>query len=295
MKQQKGIPDLSIVIVNYNTRELLRACLGSIALSHKKNDRWEIIVVDNASSDGSPEEVKSLKSKVKSVKIHLITNKVNLGFAAANNRGIRASPGRYVLLLNSDAEVAPGTLGELIRYMDEHRDVGVLTCLVKLTDGSMDPACHRGFPTPWASLTYFIGLEKLFPSFRLFGQYHEGYKPMSEIHDVDCISGAFFFVRREVIDQGGLLDEAFFMYGEDIDWCYRIKEAGWGIQFYPGLSVLHKKHQSGLAHADESLRADTRKHFYDAMRLFYNKHYRYRYGWLLSSLVLLGIKLRSLL
>lgn len=288
--RNKKIIDLSIIIVNYNTRELLRACLRSLNASDKYLDRFEIVVVDNASKDGSLEMVAREFPAVKRIALG-----VNMGFAAANNRGIKVSTGRHVLLLNSDTEVPPDVLHDLICYMDEHDDVGALTCLLKLSDGSMDPACHRGFPTPWASLTYFVGLEKLFGSSRLFGQYHQGYKSVGEIHDVDCISGAFFLIRREVIDRVGLLDEKFFMYGEDIDWCYRIREAGWKIRFYPNVSILHKKHQSGLAHADDELRGQTRKHFYDAMKLFYNKHYRYRYNPLVSALVLMGIKLRSLL
>lgn len=289
MKSQK-MPDLSIVIVNYNTREFLKACLHSIERSGKNSDRYEVIVVDNASQDGSMEMVTHEFPSVKSIAMG-----ANMGFAAANNRGMKASTGRYILLLNSDTEVGAGVLRDLARYMDEHNDAGALTCVLKFADGSMDPACHRGFPSPWASLTYFIGLEKLFPSSRIFGQYHQGYLPMGEIHDIDCISGAFFWVRREVIDQVGPLDEAFFMYGEDIDWCFRIREAGWKIQFYPQVSTLHKKYQSGLAHADSGTREQTRRHFYDAMRLFYRKHYRKRYSPLVSSLVLFGIKFRSLL
>ncbi len=291
MKQQNTKLDLSIIIANYNTRGLLRTCLASISVSQQKSDRWEVVVVDNASSDGSQKEVQNAKFKMQNVT--LIQNKENRGFAAANNQGIRASKGRYILLVNSDTEVAPRVTRELIHYSDEHHDVGALTCLVTLADGSVDPACHRGFPTPWASLTYFMGLEKLFPSSLAFGQYHQGYKPMDEIHDVDCISGAFFLVRREVVDAVGALDESFFMYGEDVDWCYRIREAGWKIRFYPHVSITHKKHQSGLAHPDATERENTRKHFYDAMRLFYGKHYRRRYSGLISSLVLFGIRLRS--
>ena len=253
MKQPKNIPDVSIIIVSYNTRELLHACLVSIVQAHGKSDSWEVIVVDNGSGDGSVEEVKSQsfskaqddpersrmgqKSKVESLNIDLITNKTNVGFAAANNQGIRASRGRYVLLLNSDTEVASGALSELVGYMDEHRGVGAMTARVNLADGSIDPACHRGFPTPWASLTYFIGLERLFPSTRLFGQYHQGYKSMGETHDVDCISGAFFLIRRSVIDTIGLLDEKFFMYGEDIDG-FRIRAHR--TVFYPRVSIIHK-------------------------------------------------------
>lgn len=274
MKLQKK-PSLTIVIVNYNTRELLRARLEALP--------WPIIVVDNGSTDGSAEEVKRRD-------VHLITNKVNKGFAAANNQGIAAAKSDYILLLNTDCQASFAAIQETLRYLDDNPDVGAVTCKLVLPDGSMDPACHRGFPTPWASLTYFMGLEKLFPTSRLFGQYHQGYTPREETHDVDCISGAFFLVRREVIDRVGLLDEAFFMYGEDIDWCFRIRKAGWKIGFYPHASVVHAKHQSGLAHADDSLRRETRNHFYDAMRLFYDKHYNRWYNPLVSALVLFGIK-----
>lgn len=282
MKQQKSEPDLSIIIVNYNTRELLRGRLHALS--------GRIIVVDNASSDGSREMVKK-----EFPNIDLVRNQRNVGFAKANNQGIRRTKSTYVLLLNTDCQATHQTITESLKFLETHPDVGVLSCKLVLPDGSIDPACHRGFPTPWASLTYFLGLEKLFPASRIFGQYHQGYKPMGEIHDVDCISGAFFLTRREVIDQVGLLDEAFFMYGEDIDWCFRIRKAGYRIQFYPHVSVMHKKHQSGLGHADSQLRLNTQKHFYDAMKLFYNKHYRYRYNPIVSAFVLMGIKLRSLL
>lgn len=280
MKQHKNESNLSIIIVNYNTKQLLRERL--------KHLPWPVIVVDNGSTDGSVEMVKKEFPHVV-----LIRNKQNAGFAKANNQGIRRMNTKYVLLLNTDCEASRGATSETISYLDDHPDVGAITCRLLLPDGSMDPACHRGFPTPWASLTYFFGLEKLFPRSRIFGQYHQGYKSMREPHDIDCISGAFFLVRREVVDQVGLLDETFFMYGEDIDWCYRIRQAGWKIRFYPYVSITHTKHQSGLAHKDSLIRVSTRKNFYDAMKLFYNKHYRHRYSPIVSSLVLFGIKLRS--
>lgn len=278
MKQQKSEPSLSIIIVNYNTRDLLRARLETLS--------WPVIVVDNGSTDGSTEAISNFK---------IIRNTRNLGFAAANNQGIQKAKSKYVLLLNTDCEATPAAIIETLRYIDDNPDVGAVTCKLLLPDGSMDPACHRGFPTPWASLTYFLGLEKLFSTSSFFGQYHQGYKSMKDPHEVDCISGAFFLVRREVINQVGLLDEKFFMYGEDIDWCYRIRQAGWKIRFYPRVSAVHAKHQSGLAHADRALRSETRKYFYDAMKLFYHKHYHRRYSPLVSTLVLIGIKLRSLL
>lgn len=282
MKQQKKEDKLSIVIVSYNTRELLRARLKSL--------QGQIVVVDNGSTDGSNEMVEKEFPGV-----DLIKNRQNVGFAKANNQGIRRTKSTYILLLNTDCEATPAAIDETLHYLEDHPDVGAITCKLVLPDGAIDPACHRGFPTPWASLTYFLGLEKLFPASRIFGQYHQGYKSMEEIHDVDCISGAFFLIRREVIEKVGLLDEAFFMYGEDIDWCYRIRNAGWKICFYPLVSITHTKHQSGLAHEDGELRRETRRHFYDAMKLFYDKHYRHRYSPMVTALVLLGIKLRSLL
>ncbi len=292
IKHMKKIhPTLSIIIVNFNTKELLSACLRSIFADKKKEDQWEIIVVDNASTDGSMEKIQNLKFKIQN--LTLIQNTINLGFAAANNQGIRASKGDYVLLLNSDTEVGRGTIESMLIYMETHVSIDAATCRVELPDGSLDPACHRGFPTPWAAYTYFSGLERLFPHSRLFSEYHQCYKDLTKEHTVDCISGAFFLIRRKIIEKVGLLDEAFFMYGEDIDWSYRIRQKGLSIGFYPYVSILHRKKQSGREHTSEVIQKRTQSYFYDSMKLFYAKHYCNRYGSLISWLVLLGIKLRS--
>ncbi len=285
--------DVSIIILNYNTKALLLACLASIEKARTLKDRWEVIVVDNASTDGSVKEISNFKSQISNLKI--IQNDRNLGFAAGNNVGIKMAKGRYVLLLNSDTEVTKDAIILMLDFMDAHPKVGVSTCKLVLPDGSMDPACHRGFPTPWAAFTYMIGLEKLFPHSHLFAQYHQRYKNLLERHEIDSPSGAFFLVRQEVINNVGMLDEDYFMYGEDLDWAYRIKQAGWQIWFYPKASVLHRKRQSGRANVDAQLRRQTQKYFYQTMELFYKKHYGHRYGWIVTQLVLLGIKLRSLL
>ena len=180
-----------------------------------------------------------------------IQNGKNLGFAAGNNPGIRRAKGRYILLLNSDTEVDADTFAKMLSYMDKNENVGASTCKVMLPTGDIDPSCHRGFPTPWASITYLLKLEKLFPTSVLFGQYHQGYKGLTTIHEVDCIVGAFFMVRANVIKKVGLLDEDYFMYGEDIDWCYRIKKAGWKIMFSPQTSILHRKKQSGRSNSSK--------------------------------------------
>jgi hypothetical protein len=216
--------DLSVVILNYNTRELTRV-LDSSSMGPY---RMEVIVCDNGSTDGS---VAMLRKEFPGV-IRIENNK-NVGFAAGNNPGIRRAKGRFVLLLNTDTETPPDTIRTMIAFMDDHPRQG-LQLQVLLSDGSMDPACHRGFPTPWVAFTYIFKLEKLFPKTRLFGQYHQGYKDMDTIHDVDCIVGAFFLVRRDVIQEVGLLDEEYFMYGEDIDWSYRIREKGWKIMLIRG-------------------------------------------------------------
>lgn len=286
----KKTVDLSIIILSYNTKDVLKDCLVSLLAAKKTNDQWEIIVVDNASSDGSPEMIQKEFPEVV-----LFLQKKNAGFSVGNNIGIKKSKGTYVLLLNSDTEISPGAIQETLRYFQHHADVGVITCKLIRPDGTMDPACHRGFPTPWAALTYFAGLERLFPASKLFGRYHQGYKDMRQPHEIDSPSGAFYLVRREVIDKVGLLDEHFFMYGEDLDWSYRIKSAGWKIIFYPFVSILHNKWQSGKAHPDQAQRRQTQKHFFDAMQLFYKKHFQHTYGWVVNMLVLLTIRIKRLL
>ncbi len=282
---------LSIIIVNFNTRDLTVACLASLAKAQIK-ESWEIIVIDNASVDDSVVAMKSLKLKVKSLKI--IENIENVGFAKANNQGIRVAKGEYILLLNSDTEVGEYSIEKMLAFMEAHPKVGVATCKVLLADGALDPASHRGFPTPWVSFTYFVGLEKLFPRSPLFSGYHKGYLPMDVPHQIDSPSGAFFLTRKKVIDDVGLLDEQFFMYGEDIDWAYRIKEKGWEIWFNPEVSITHFKKQSGRSNQNPALRKKTQRYFYETMFLFYKKHYAHRYGLLTQLLVESVVRLKLL-
>jgi len=279
MKKQSTI-DLSVVILNFNTRDLTKACLDSVLASDLGTYQMEVIVCDNGSTDGSIPLIRTSFPNVR-----LIQNGKNIGFAAGNNPGIRVAKGRYVLLLNSDTEVFVHTFQKMIRFMDEHTNAGASTCKLVLPNGSMDPACHRGFPTPWASLTYLVKLERLFPRSYVFGQYHQGYKDVSQIHEVDCIVGAFFLVRREVIEQIGLLDEEYFMYGEDIDWAYRIRKAGWKIFFNPHVETLHKKKQSGRSNASRDRRIQTEVYFHTYNWLFYRKNYESVYGPVLSFFV----------
>ncbi|WPK12465.1 glycosyltransferase family 2 protein [Lysinibacillus louembei] len=274
--------DLSIVIVNYNTPKLTIDCIRSI-LDAKLNIQYEIYVVDNASSDDSIEQLKEAFPQ----QIAIIANKQNVGFSKANNQAIKACKGRYVLLLNSDTIVHSDTLDTMVQFMDAHLDVGAAGCEVNLTDGSLDKACHRGFPTPDASLYYMTGLSRKYPNSPKFNSYHKSYMNMQEIHDIDCLVGAFMIVRREAFEQVGLLDEEFFMYGEDIDWCYRIKEAGWRIVYNPTVSIIHYKGASSRKKPFKIV-----YEFHRAMYLFHKKHFAKSYNFLVNGVVYIGITLK---
>lgn len=276
--------DLSILIVNYNTRELTLDALRSVYRSQTKYT-FEVILIDNHSTDGSVEAIKEEFPQVK-----IIENQENVGFAKANNQGIRRAAGRYILLLNSDTIIQPDTLEIMLRFMDQHPNIGASGCKVVLPDGSLDKACRRGFPTPSASFYYAFGLAKLFPHVPKFNQYQLSYLDPDDDYPVDCLVGAFMLVRREVIDHVGMLDEDFFMYGEDVDWCYRIKKAGWEIYYYPKTSIIHYK---GAGKKRKSRKVVYE--FHRAMILFHRKHYQKSYSWLVNGLVYAGVGLKFLL
>jgi len=272
--------DITIIILSYNTYDLTLQCLTALSKTDWGSLTHEIILVDNASTDKTVERIKKKFSDVRVIK-----NSKNIGFAAGNNVGIREAKGRYLLLLNSDTEVNPGTLKTMIEFMDTHTEAGASTCRLVLPDGSMDPACHRGFPTPWNGFSYYVKLESVFPKTKLFGGYHMGYKDIAVPHEVDAISGAFFMVRKEVIQEVGMLDEAYFMYAEDIDWAYRIKEHGWEIWFNPDTAALHHKKKSGRGHSDQKKRIESYIYFLIYNKLFYTKHYEKKYSPFITFLV----------
>lgn len=276
--------DLSVVIINYKTEELTLKTLESVFEANPPKNKLEVILVDNASGDATVLAVKKRFPKVK-----IIESQKNLGFAGGNNLGLKQAKGRYLLLLNSDTLINKDTLVKMVKFMDENQGVGLSTCRVELKSGGIDPASHRGFPTPWASLTYFSGLEKLFPKSRLFSQYHQGWKDLSIAHEIDTPVGAFFFIRREALRQAGLLDERFFMYGEDIDLAFRIKRAGWKVLYTPVTQIIHLKGASGINKPQKDIRIRTTRAFFEAMKLFYAKHYRRRYFFALRWLVFIGI------
>lgn len=293
--------NLSIIIVNYNTKELLAKCLRSLfhwCEEELKTQEYEVIVVDNGSSDGSVEYLEKFCSD-RAVPCHYIKNNQNLGFAKANNIGIKAAGGENILLLNSDTEINSLAIQKTLKYLTEQGnlgnegDLGVATCKILLSDGRIDPSCHRGFPTPWNAFCYFLKLEKLFPKLKFFSGYHQYYKDLSSVHEVDAISGAFFMIRREVIENVGLLDEDYFMYGEDLDWCYRIKTAGYRIMYNPSYSIIHHKKKSGREAGNIELKKRTQGYFWKTMRIFYEKHYVEKYPRMVNFFVLRLLKMLS--
>lgn len=287
--------DISIVIVSYNTKEFIDRCLKSIYESDLKKLSHEIIVVDNNSSDGTPQHLKKSFPKVK-----LIENVDNFGFSKACNQGVRNSLGKYLLFLNPDTEVEKETIPHMISFMDKNKDAGASTCFIKLPTGALDDGAHRGFPTPWNSFSYFSGLSKMFPQSKLFSGYTLGHLDLKETHEIDAAVGAFMLVGRSAGDEINWWDEDYFFYGEDIDFCYKLKEKGWKIYFVPDVSVLHhkgvsggiKKHSKHISTADYQTKIIATNARFNAMRIFYKKHYKDKYPLMLSWMVLSAVEVR---
>ena len=252
---------LSIVIVNYNVCGFLEQCLLSVR-DAVKGISHEIFVVDNASTDGSEAYISTRFPQVK-----YIYNTENVGFSKANNQAIAQSSGRYVLLLNPDTVVGESVLDEACHFLDEHDDAGALGVKMIDGDGKFLPESKRGFPSPWVSFCKIFGLSKLFPYSHRFGRYHLRFLDENSTHRVDVLSGAFMLLRRSTLDRCGLLDENFFMYGEDIDLSYRMTLTG-EKNYYLPLRILHYKGESTKT---ESLRYV--RIFYQAMFIFLRKHY----------------------
>jgi hypothetical protein len=280
--------DLGIVIVSYNTRDLLRTCLETVYAS-RGDLAFAVCVVDNQSADGSAAMVATEFPQAR-----LIANADNVGYPAANNQGLRAfgypqgaDAPRYALLLNPDTALPPDGLADTLAFMDQRPDAGVAGCRLALPDGSLDLACRRSFPSPAVSFYRFLGLSRMFPRSRRFGRYNLTYLDPGELARVDAVVGAFMMVRREAIGQVGLLDDRFFMYGEDLDWCYRIKAAGWQVYYNPAVTVLHVKR----AASRHSGRAQVE--FWRAMELFYRQHYAARTFWPVHILILALLRVRT--
>ena len=289
-------PTLSIVIVNYNTRQLLDDCLASIFTAEAPAGGLEVIVVDNASSDGSQALVRE-----KYPSVQLIASGVNRGFSAANNLGMDVANGRTILFLNSDTRLEPDALVKPLACLDQQPKVGALTVRLIYPTGERDPDNHRGFPTPWNAICHFSGLSKLFPNDPRFNGYFQSYKNMQETHPVDVIAGSYMLMPMALCRELGGWDETYFFYGEDIDFCYRIREAGYQIIYYPHVEVLHykgassglRKESAKIAKPPKETRVRVAKESVRAMKIFYSKFYRQQYPWLVTAVVLAGIQIRG--
>lgn len=274
--------DVSVVIVNYNVKHFLEQCLHSVEKS-LENIKGEIFVVDNNSVDGSCQMVKQ-----KFPKIHLIENKDNIGFSKANNQAIKLSKGRYVLILNPDTFVQEDTLKKCVDFCDNTPDAGAIG--VKMIDGKgvFLPESKRSLPTPEIAFYKIFGLSSLFPKSKRFGKYHLGHLDNDKIHEVEILAGAFMFVRNSVLKETGLLDETFFMYGEDIDLSYRILKAGYKNYYFPESTIIHYKGESTKKGSINYVMV-----FYKAMIIFANKHFSSKRASLYKLLINIAIYFRA--
>lgn len=264
--------DLSIVIINHNTRQLTGQTVDSI-LTVRPQITYEIIVVDN--SDKEEEQYKS-DSPFVTVLEHI----ENKGFAHGCNTGAAIAKGDYLLFLNSDTIVQKDTLDASVLYMKQNPDIGGLGVQVVLKDGQLDHACKRGFPTPWNAFCYFAHLDRVFLNMPLFNGYRLGHLDRSKTHDVDAVTGAYLMMPAGLYEKLGGFDETFFMYGEDLDLCWRIKNAGYRVVYYAPVTCLHLKGQSGKS----SQNPVVQYHFYNAMIIFYDRYYQNKYPvWLTNA------------
>lgn len=283
---------MEIIIVTYNSQFWLKKTLTTLKEFYlsKSDYQVSITVVDNHSSDETLVMLKKEFSWVDKV----IKLEDNHGFAYANNRAIEQSEAQYIMLLNSDIEFTQwSNLDQLVEFMDLHEECAVISPKLVFSNGNIDPACHRGEPTIFASIAYFSGLESLFPNSKFFSGYHQYYKDLQSIHTIDACSGAAMIVRQSVIQKVGLLDEQFFMYAEDLDWCKRFRQAGFIIVYYPEVSLIHHKNKSGIKSASQKLAKKTRTHFFDTMLQYYDKHYGAFYPKFVRTMLKIIISIRK--
>lgn len=275
-------PDLTIVLVSYNSLKWLKLTIDTLKKFYLDKTKYQIkvVVVDNASSDGSVKFIKKLDW------VESIFSPENIGFAAGNNLALKDVDSRYVMLLNSDTEFDQrSNLDHLIEYLDDHKKVSVISPQLLLSNGDIDMASHRGEPSLWASATYFAGLEKVLPTVKQFNQYHLLDQDFSQIHQIDACSGAAMMIRTSTMKKVGLLDERFFMYAEDLDWCKRFRDAGGQIMYYPAVTIIHHKYKSGQNNNDKKIATKTQGFFYDTMWQYFEKHYAKKYPKFINYIV----------
>lgn len=273
--------DLSISIVNYNTRDFVLGLIRSI-LENTRRISTEIFVVDNNSTDGSVEAIKREYPQVK-----VIANQKNLGFAAATNQVIKASRGRYVVLFTTDTIVLPKSMDTLVEFMDRNRQAGAVGPKILNPDGTVQTS-GKTFPTPLVALLVTTGLSRLFPKSRALQNYYLPLEEYDRFREVDQLSGACLLVRRETIEHVGLLDENFFIYCEDVDWCRRMRQRGWKLYYLPQAQIIHYKGESSKKSSHQAIRI-----YYQSLRHFHRKHYAPKTPGLLNALWLFGLRIQE--
>ena len=269
--------ELSVIIVTHNVLPLLRACLNSLYASDFAPG-FEVFVVDNG-ADYSLDMVAAEFPDAER-----ILGSPHIGFAAGNNLALPRARGRYVLLLNPDTELPPTALAQLYDVMERHPQWGVVGPKLIRADGSLDLACRRSFPTPWNALMKACGLARTFPQSRVTAGYNLTYLDPDESYPLDAVVGAFMFIRREALGQTGPLDDTFFMYGEDLDLCYRIKQAGWHVWYWPAVVVRHLKGESSRQRPGRMT-----FEFFRAMHIFCTKHQASHNPTIVNVLVIMAI------
>ena len=291
---------VSIIILSYNTKDITLDAIKSVEKNYPKevaSGTYDVIVADNASTDGSPEAFRDYKKQSKIKSFHIVDNGGNIGFAAGNNKGLPYVRGKYVLFLNPDTIVYPKTLTYLLDFMEKHPEAGASSCKLINKDGEIDFNCHRGFPTPWNSFCYFSGLQRMFPKSRLFAGYTQGWKDMKTTHEVDAIEGAFMLMPREVGEKVGWWDEDYFFYGEDLQFCYDIRKLGYKIYYVGEVSIMHiggaasgiKKKSQDVTTANVERKRKLQKARFEAMKIFYKKNYKKTYPAVIQWVMFAGI------
>ena len=281
---------IGIIITTYNSETTIKECLNSIKKINRRIKK-EVIIVDNASTDNTLTIINHKKG------VNIIKNEKNVGYSKANNHGAKKAKAEYLLFLNPDTRANKSTVQTMLEFMERNKDVGAATCKVMLQNGRLDKACRRSFPTPWNIFCHLTHLDRVFPHSKILSRYNLTYIPEEKTIEVDSIVGAFFLVRREAFEEVGGWDEDYFLFGEDIDLCYKLKERGWKIVYYPKTTIIHQKGSSTFMHTKKKLnkdekerRAEAIKHFHEAMQIFYHKHYGKKYSSITKAMVTIGIK-----
>ena len=274
--------NLSICIVSYQARDLLRDCLRSI-YGTVDSLSFEIIVVDNFSADGAPE---MLREEFPAVQ--LLTNNENTGFTRPYNQAMRLTQGRYVVILNPDTLLLPNAIAELARFLDSHPEVGIVGPKVLNRDGTLQKQCRRSEARPWDAFCYFSGLSRLFPHNKRFAGYLMTYLSEDLIHEAEAVSGSCMMIRREVIDQIGYLDELFFAYQEDTDYCRRARLAGWKVFYNPSAQIIHYGGEGGSKVQPFRSIIEWHRSYY----LYYRKHFARDYLFVFNAIYYLGMLIK---